>query len=226
MRIAIANWNRRRIGGIESYLSALIPELSQLGHDVAFYSEFDEPEQRAQIQLPENSPAWCAAEIGTEPSLSALRDWRPDIVYCHKTSNPDLERRLIDIAPSVFFAHDHDGTCISGSRTLKFPNIESCHRIFGRQCLLQYFPRRSGGLNPATMLKSYRDQSQRLENMKAYRAILTHSDYMLDKLQKHGLTGYRAYKNGSRSPTITSREKNSLARDQKNRAVTLVFAGR
>src|SRR2546426_8191152 len=32
VRIAIANWNRRKVGGIETYLGGEIPELHRFGH--------------------------------------------------------------------------------------------------------------------------------------------------------------------------------------------------
>jgi glycosyltransferase involved in cell wall biosynthesis len=43
------------------------------------------------------------------------------------------------------------------------------------------------------MLKLYNSESKRLENLKAYDAIVTHSDHMLTELIKHGLSPQRAY---------------------------------
>jgi glycosyltransferase involved in cell wall biosynthesis len=226
LRIALANWTCRRAGGVETYLNALIPELSKLGHEIGFYSEVDEPKQRARIELPENSIAWCAAKDGEEPALSAVRAWRPDILYCHKLSDPILERRLMDVAPSVLFAHDHDGTCISGTKAFSFPEVRSCERVFSWKCLVHYFPHRCGGLNPITMLSLYNDQAKRLENMKAYSAIVTHSDYMLGELRKHGLTAHRAYKNGPCAQAIPRNGKDPSARDKQGTEFTLVFSGR
>ena len=39
MRIAVANWNRRAIGGIESYVEEIVTQLHALGNDVAFFCE-------------------------------------------------------------------------------------------------------------------------------------------------------------------------------------------
>src|SRR2546423_13367613 len=68
-----------------------------------------------------------------------------------------------DVAPAVFFAHAYYGTCISGAKTFKRPTVTPCDRRFGRECLLQYFPHRCGGVGPFTKLRAFRLQSQRAE---------------------------------------------------------------
>jgi glycosyltransferase involved in cell wall biosynthesis len=115
------------------------------------------------------------------------------VIYTHKLSDPELERAALSLGPSVFFAHDYNGTCISGTKTFKSPAVQPCHRRFGWQCLLHYFPRRCGGLSPVTMFKLYGTQSRRLENLRRYDAIVTHSDHMLSELIKHGLSPQHAY---------------------------------
>ncbi len=194
MRIAIVNWSRRKVGGVETYLDTVVPELSDAGHEIAFWYERDEPLDRAQIALPAQSLAWCAASMGFEAALNALRDWRPDVIYTHKVLDPEVEREILEIAPSVFFAHDYNGTCISGSKTFKFPVVQPCSRRFGWQCLAHYFPHRCGGLSPVTMFKLYGLQSKRLANLHRYDAIVTHSDHMLSELIQHGLSPLRAYR--------------------------------
>lgn len=193
MRIAVVNWTSRRAGGVETYLNTIIPELVRAGHEIAFWSEVDEPSDRAQIEMREAAPVWCAAAIGLQAGLAGLRDWRPDLIYSHKLADPEIERLVLEVAPSVFFAHDYNGTCISGTKTFKFPVVQPCNRRFGWQCLVHYFPHRCGGLSPVTMLKLYNLQSKRLENLHRYDAIVTHSDHMLAELIKHGLSPRRAY---------------------------------
>jgi hypothetical protein len=89
MRIAVANWSRRALGGAEGYLGIVIPELARAGHEVALWSELDQPADRELIRLPEGAPEWCAAEMGTGPALEALRAWRPDVVFTHITTGPE-----------------------------------------------------------------------------------------------------------------------------------------
>ena len=193
MRIAVINWTRRRIGGVETYLNTLIPELSRAGHELAFWSEVDEPTERDQINLPAGSPSWCVAELGSERALRGLSDWQPSVTYTHNLSNPKLEAETQRIAPSVFFAHDYYGTCISGAKTFKFPVVKPCDRRFGWQCLVHYFPHRCGGWSPVTMLSLYNLQSRRQKLLHKYDAIVTHSNHMLAELIKHGLSPQSAY---------------------------------
>jgi glycosyltransferase involved in cell wall biosynthesis len=132
--------------------------------------------------------------MGTEPTLDLLKQWQPDVIYCHKLNDASLERQILGLAPSVFFAHDYNGMCISGTKSFMFPVMQPCNRRFGWPCLVHYLPNRCGGLNPITMLKLYSLQSKRLENLRAYDAIVTHSDHMLAELRKHGLSPHHAYK--------------------------------
>jgi len=186
VRIAIANWNRRKVGGIETYLGVLIPELHRLGHALAFWSELDQPANREPIPLPNGVPAWCVSELGVQAALAVLRDWRPDLIYAHGLLDPKLEARTLKIAPAVFCAHAYYGTCISGGKTFKFPVVTPCSRRFGWQCLVHYYPHRCGGWSPAVMLKEYQRQSARLKVLGRYKAIVTLSDYMASEYVKSG----------------------------------------
>ncbi|HEX2093819.1 MAG TPA: glycosyltransferase family 4 protein [Longimicrobiaceae bacterium] len=187
MRIAIVNWSRRELGGAESYLRTVIPELSRLGHEVALWTELDQPVERARIPLPNGTHEWCAAEIGHERAVCALRDWEPDLLYVHITTGPAVEEAVLDIAPAVLFAHAYYGTCVSGTKTFKHPQAVPCGRRFGWPCLLHYYPRRCGGLSPLTMIREYRRNVGRSDLLSAYRAIVTNSDHMREEYVRHGI---------------------------------------
>jgi hypothetical protein len=113
MRIAFANSRGRLEGGVESYLQTIMPALARAGHEVSLCYEFDQPFQRDRINLPAGTAAWCAAELGLERTLAAVRQWRPDVIYSQNLENLALERELLEIAPAVFFAHAYYGTSIS-----------------------------------------------------------------------------------------------------------------
>ena len=193
MRIAIVSWNRRRIAGTETYLSRVIPELHRLGHTLAFWHERDEPLERERIELPDESQSWCVAELGGEAALTALREWRPDLIYAHGLTDPALEAAAIKIAPSIFFAHNYHGNCISGAKTFKSPVAVPCSRRFGWQCLLHFYPHRCGGLNPVTTWRQYRLQSNRHEVLHRYNAIVVFSEHMQKEYAKYGLNASLAY---------------------------------
>ena len=186
VRIVITNWNRRKVGGIETYLSNMIPELRRAGHTLAFWSELDQPADRERIPLPPEAPAWCVSELGVQATLAALRDWHPDLIYAHGLLDPKLEAQTLAVAPGVFCAHAYYGTCISGGKTFKFPVVTPCNRRFGWQCLIHYYPHRCGDWSPANMLQEYRRQSGRLKLLRHYRAIVTLSDHIASEYRKHG----------------------------------------
>ena len=163
----------------------VLPSLRNTGLDVAFWHERDTPVDRAAIEPPPDVPFWCAEEMGAEASLSALREWKPDVLYVNGMQSVYLERRLLDIAPAVLFLHTYTGTCISGQKTFTRPTVVPCARQFGPPCLVQYFPRGCGGNNPLTMVRLYKEQAERLAQLRRYRAILTHTEHMRQEMVRH-----------------------------------------
>ena len=188
MRVAIVSWSSRRVGGIEEYVSLVIPALRRAGIDVAFWHEVDEPADRVRIERRDEVADFCAAEMGLEPSMEALCAWKPDVLYVQGLRDVGAERRLLEIAPAVFFLHTYIGTCISGAKTWTRPVPVPCHRQFGWPCLVHYFPHGCGGNNPITMWQLYQEQANRLELLRRYELILTHTDHMRREMMNHGLT--------------------------------------
>ena len=186
MRIAITNFSSRRVGGAESYLDEIIVEFGNSNHEVGLFVEYDIPADRPPIRLSVESPQWCVTDKGTTAAIAGLRDWHPDLIYGHGLVNPKNEAATLSVAPAVFFAHEYYGTCISGAKTNSYPNIVPCTRTFGPKCLLHFYPRRCGGLNPVTALVEYRRQASRLKLLRRYRALLTDSNHMRDEYLRHG----------------------------------------
>jgi glycosyltransferase involved in cell wall biosynthesis len=189
MRIAIINYTSRRIGGVETYLEAVLPLLQQRGHELGFWAETDVPFHRPAIALPIGTKFWLAKRRGRglRDSIEQLKAWKPDVLYLHKLDRPSIEARMKEIAPVLFFAHDFHGTCISGNKAFAFPTRTPCHRCFGAACLLNYYPRRCGGLNPYTMFRLYFKQRRRLHLLRKYETVIVASDYMATEYRKHGV---------------------------------------
>jgi glycosyltransferase involved in cell wall biosynthesis len=187
MRIAIVHWSRRKVGGAESYLENVVPALIDAGHDVGFWYESDEPRTCAEIALPQQVPVWCAQNLGISQSLKGLREWDPELIYDNSVHNVTLEAELLGIAPAVFYAHAYHGACISGTKSFHLPSTRPCNRKFGWPCLLHYYPRRCGGLDPRTMLRDYRRQSQRLALLRRCQTVVTSSAHMVSEYQRYGL---------------------------------------
>jgi glycosyltransferase involved in cell wall biosynthesis len=187
MRIAIITWTNRRAGGAESYIERVIRALDEDGHAASLFCEIDGPTIREPINRPSGAPAWCVSTMGQDRALRALREWRPDVIYSQGLNDPALESQTLEIAPAVLFAHNYRGACISGSKTFKFPVVRPCTRIFGWPCLVHFYPRRCGGLNPLTMWQDYRLESSRLRMLRSYRAIITASAHMRSEYLRYGL---------------------------------------
>jgi glycosyltransferase involved in cell wall biosynthesis len=186
MRIAVANFSSRRVGGAESYIEEVIAEFANSGHAVGLFVEIDVPVDRAAIRLPRESPLWCVANQTLAGAVAGMRQWHPDLIFAHGLVDPRNEAATLSIAPSVFFAHGYYGTCISGAKTNSYPKIVPCTRTFGPKCLLHFYPRRCGGLSPVTALMEYRRQADRLKLLRRYRAMLTDSTHMRDEYLRHG----------------------------------------
>jgi glycosyltransferase involved in cell wall biosynthesis len=188
MRVAVVTWSSRRVGGIEEYLSILIPALHAMpGIDVALWHEMDEPVNRRRMEVPEGVLAISVAEKGVDAALAALRAWRPDVLYTQGLMDLDAEEKLLALAPSVFFIHTYAGTCISGGKTFTRPTVVPCDRTFGWPCLAHYFPHGCGGRSPITMWQQFQRQNQQLGILRRYNAIVTHTDHMRKEMAKHGL---------------------------------------
>jgi glycosyltransferase involved in cell wall biosynthesis len=207
------------VGGVEGYLGEFIRALAGAGHDVAFWCETDRPLDRDPIVLPRGVPAMCVADRGATVALGELVAWKPDLIYAHGFDDPGIESQLLGIGPSIAFAHNYSGMCISGGKTFTRPVVTPCRRVFGWPCLLHYFPHGCGGRSPSTMVREYRRQSRRLAHLRRYDAVVTHTDYMCHELARHGLTPRRiAYPvRGAGSPT---------GRPAPRQTWRLLFAGR
>ena len=190
MRIATVNWTRRTAGGAETTMALSLGPMAGAGHHLALWYEIDRPSDRPILQLPEG-PAWCAEELGRERAVAALRDWKPDVLYVHGLLDPATERQLLTVAPGVLFAHNYYGTCISGNKTLTFPRVRPCPHRFEWKCLARYYPRRTGGLNPATMVRAYRRQARRLTTLRDYRFLVVLSAHMRSEYLQQGLAADR-----------------------------------
>lgn len=186
MRILVAGAHRVVVGGAESYQRSLVEALLSRGQPVALLHEYPLPRGRPALDAgAPGLPTWCAAELGVEGALSQAARWGADVVYTHGLRSPRLERRLVDRWPAVLFAHDYHGTCESGTKRHAFPRLAFCNRRFGPACLLLHYPRRCGGLNPATALRLYRLQAARNALLPRYRGVCVASQHMALEYRRH-----------------------------------------
>lgn len=219
--------SRGRIGGVETYLEAVLPALQQYGWDVGVLIE-DSSSNGLEWRIPPGARVWA----GTD--LNEIDHWRPDIVYSHGCADPSLERALVTRYPSLFFAHSFNGMCATGAKTWARPVVRPCNKTFGISCVLSYYPHRCGGLNPVTFARNFRRQAQRNGLLNTYHCVVVASDYMSTEVAKHIRRPSRVVKLGlplavipSTTADIDSFIQIRLAEyEEANRPIRLLYVGR
>jgi glycosyltransferase involved in cell wall biosynthesis len=187
VRILLATSQRALVGGVEKYLQHIIPALAGRGHSLGLVFEYPCDASADRIDSEEAQiPGWCAASLGVESVMDSIARWAPDVVYSHGVDDGALEAALLEKYPAILFAHTYYGTCVSGRKCHAQPHIQPCARKLGAPCLLNYYPRRCGGLNPATMFRLYREQTARNRRLREYRAILVASQHMKLEYSSNG----------------------------------------
>jgi glycosyltransferase involved in cell wall biosynthesis len=200
VRVALITHVRSKIGGTESYVEQLGAELSAAGHDAALWHEHRGPAARDMIELPAGSPSWSVESLGLTAALDGLQAWRPNVLFSHGVSTPDVESSLLRIAPTAMFVHAYHGSCVSGTKSRLSPVRMPCPRPLGVPCLLHYFPRRCGGWSPVTMARRYSLETGRRDMLGKYAAILTASAHMRKEYLKYDIEPDRVHTVGLMIP--------------------------
>lgn len=185
MRIAVVNHRSTIVGGVERYLASVIPALEARGHQLACWFEADGPSTPDVVGQTGRVPVWIHPRADQQ-SITRLSKWHPDVIFMHGLRSPESERALIDVAPSVFFAHAYYGTCVSGGKLHTFPSDKVCERSFGTACLAAFYPRRCGGLNPVTLIRQFALQTDRRQLLDRYTRVLVASEHMRREYTRNG----------------------------------------
>ena len=187
MRLALINRFSSKVGGVETYLEAVISGLAELGHEIVFLSEQEPFKDVPIISLPPRTSVWFTGKLGYVEGIARLKAWCPDAIYLQSISDLSAMNQLLTIAPVVAFKHDHSGLCISGTKLFASPRPQPCSRRCGSLCLLLYYPRRCGGLNAWRMIRLYREHFAQLDFIRNCASTVTASEYMRRELLRYGL---------------------------------------
>jgi glycosyltransferase involved in cell wall biosynthesis len=194
VRILIATTSRKLLGGVEKYLQSLIPNLQSRGHSVGLLYEYPSSAAEEGIEsYASGLSSWCSMELGTDAVRRSLKTWAPDVVYSHGLDDSALERWLLESYPAALYAHTYYGTCVSGRKCYAQPRMEPCARRFGAACLVLYYPRRCGGIDPRTMWQLFQLQSKRKSILPDYRAVLVASRHMYREFEQNGVPADRLH---------------------------------
>jgi len=110
MRILIANDVLIGAGGVETYLSTLVPQLQAHGHQVGVLHD-----DRATAPGPQRivrDDVWRAGiqDEGAEAAFARVREFAPDVCFSHNMRALDVDERLTREWPVVKMMHGHFGT--------------------------------------------------------------------------------------------------------------------
>jgi glycosyltransferase involved in cell wall biosynthesis len=187
-RLLISTRYRAVVGGVESYLRALLPRLQEQGWEVALLYEREVPPGPARVDEGLSGvPAWSVAELGPARALDSAAAWGPTCVYQQGLYSLELEAALLERWPALLFLHAYYGACISGFKRHAFPRLMPCERTLGPGCLVHYLPRRCGGRSPLNMLREYHYQRRRLELARRYPVVAMGSHAMREEYLRQGL---------------------------------------
>ena len=126
MKIAVPTRFAHTVGGVETYLGAVLPELVARGHDVRVWHEYPRSDTNERMVPSSIQVLQISRDVGA--TLDEIRAWGPDAIFLNGLSDPDLETRLSQIAPLLILLHAYHGTCISGTKTYSFPATQVCSR--------------------------------------------------------------------------------------------------
>jgi glycosyltransferase involved in cell wall biosynthesis len=190
MRLAILNRSLGVIGGVETYLKALLPKLAASGNEIWFGYE-TEPAPDREVVI---APGQRTRRIREPAELRGfIRDSRADAVFLHGLDSVHLEEAARAEARVLLFLHAYHGACISGTKRHAFPSLTCCSRPLGPGCLAYYFPRRCGGLNPLRAGVLYRDQRQRQKGLRNVAGVVVGSEHMRIEALRNGVDDSKVF---------------------------------
>jgi len=175
MRLLVANHTAEIVGGAEQYLSNVVPALERAGISVQLLTE-------APSRSPGSRSLWAAGGPGIKEKIE---QWAPAVVFVQGLLDSELEAWLVDRFPSVLFAHNYYGTCISGEKRHSRPRLQFCQRRFGKACLALYFPLGCGPPGIRGFVDGYSAQRRRHDLLDRYRAIIVGSSHMQAEFERN-----------------------------------------
>jgi glycosyltransferase involved in cell wall biosynthesis len=229
MRIVVAHYHRTLVGGIETYLAAVLPRLAAQGHELLFAHESAPETGHAPIPLPAGVEA-VGLDCGIDSAIGRIVDWKPDLAFVHALHVPEFQRAIVARFPTALFAHGYYGLCISGSKTWRHPAPVACEKRFDWTCLLHYHAKGCGGSSPVTMVRNYFLHRRQLDVLKTCGAILTHGGRMQREYIAEGISEERVFAlpHFVETTTIAARSARaeSSPRDDFHQNARLLYAGR
>ncbi len=135
MRILHLNDHLAAVGGVESYLLALVPELEKRGHEVHVgYASGGLEEMKNTGKLSHlNSIRFRDITKGEKEVRDCIADVRPDVVHLHGIQNAGVFRAVASTGHAVMHGHDYRPICPAANFFYKRSKT-ICQRTCGPGC--------------------------------------------------------------------------------------------
>ncbi len=188
MRVLYVHERMGSLGGAEANVLITATELRGRGYHVGL---------AAQSGTGKNEEAWKKTFSegtfvdGTKAVLTALAEFKPDVIYIHKWEDLATLRQLLETGlPIVRMVHDHDTYCLRSYRYNVFTR-EVCHRPASLYCIVPCLApikrNREGGF--PFRWASYFNKLEEIKLNRRFNRHLVVTRYMRDELLLNGFDG-------------------------------------
>jgi glycosyltransferase involved in cell wall biosynthesis len=189
MKIILVTKHGSIVGGAEKIVAQSLLHLFKRGHQLLVLSESDpslSAEPLVSLSIISDQLRYYSIEHLSELDFqNILNDFQGQVTIVHGEISENFESFILSHFPCpMHYVHNHEGNCISGTRTMMFPYPKTCTIQFGPQCLINYIPRRCGGKSPSTMYTLYKVQRTAQKNLKQYHMRLVASRFMFHLQQQ------------------------------------------
>jgi glycosyltransferase involved in cell wall biosynthesis len=171
------------VGGVQTYLGALLPGLAGHGVDSVLiagdasgsFGDFEAVRAAAPLHDGPRLPAGQRAELDR-----VLRAIKPDVVVSHIATSPGVGREASRHAPVIVHAHDFFAACPGGARYLEHAE-QFCVDGPGARCIWRAYTERSNNRRPDRIARAL-TRSLSWRDASFASAFLTASQFVADVL--------------------------------------------
>lgn len=197
MRILHVNDFYGLAGGLERYLQALCRELEARGHQNAVAYATPRPDDPDPAIRPRHLITGLAEGAGRLRRQAAiqlrrvLHDEQPDIVMMHQILNPGAVAAILELGPTVRFAHGFKLICPGGRKTWNASRC-LCPRPAGLTCQVVAYRERCMPRNPLVGLRVIA-RTHRLAALHRRMPVIVASEFMRQIFLLNGFAPERVH---------------------------------
>lgn len=187
MKLLFVHERYGALAGAEANAFITAEQLAQRGHEVAILHGPSTGKNKAAWDQVFQQRYAVAKDAATS-TLTALRTFRPDVVYVHKMADLAVIQTLVDSGvPLVRMVHDHDIYCMRSYKYHYFSR-EICTRAASAYCVFgcgACVVKNNAGGFPLKWV-SYRDKQREIALNRRFSRMVVVTEHMRDELLRNG----------------------------------------